>query len=137
MHTRFNEDSWLKMIAFAESFPDPVWTDWRAQMVPLLREALERGIHHHFQAGQSMQHIIFSTLEHWGLDREPRVTIGYEKDMSLFVAYSTTNIWFSEPMTKVALQRDNAMNVLARFLRTLWTDTKPDAHVPAELAEHN
>jgi hypothetical protein len=51
VHTRFNEESWIKTIAFAESLADPVWTGWKAQVVPLLSEALARGIHHHFQAG--------------------------------------------------------------------------------------
>jgi hypothetical protein len=41
--TPTNEQSWLKMIQFAESRPDPAWRQWKAQVIPLLKQGIERG----------------------------------------------------------------------------------------------
>ena len=52
--TPSNEQSWQNMVEFAESLPDPQRRKGKDQVVPLLREGIERGLHHHFLVGQSM-----------------------------------------------------------------------------------
>ena len=131
--TPTNEQSWLKMIQFAESMPDPGWEKWKAQLVPLLKQGIERGLHHHFLAGQSMQHILFSLIARYGLEHEPRVTIGFNQKMELFVALTTYNIWFREPSDQASLSGPDAFDVFRCFLAKLWVSTRPSQPLPSEL----
>ncbi|MCP5146251.1 MAG: hypothetical protein H6978_15690 [Gammaproteobacteria bacterium] len=131
--TPSNEQSWLKMIEFAESMPDTNWKKWKNQIVPLLREGIESALHRHFLAGQSMQHLLFSVIDHYGLDEEPRVTIGFDEKMDLFVALTTFNIWFQQPTDRAELSGENNLSLLRQFLVKLWITAKPDQPLPSEL----
>jgi hypothetical protein len=131
--TPTNEQSWLKMVEFVESMPDPDWKEWKAELAPLLRQGITCGLHHYFLAGQSMQHILFSLINQYGLQDEPRVTIAFEKGKKLFVALSTSNIWFNEPSERSSLVCPDAFNVFKVFLAKLWLACKPREPLPAEL----
>lgn len=131
--TPSNQQSWLKMIDFVESMPDPQWTAWKAQLVPLLRKGIARGLDRHFLAGQSMQHILFSCIDRYGLEDEPRVTIAFEKGMELYVALSNTNIWFNEPAERANLPAVGGFELFKVFLLKLWLLAKPDESLPSEL----
>jgi hypothetical protein len=131
--TPSNEQSWLKMVDFAESMPDPEWKEWKAQLVPLLRKGIACGLDRHFLAGQSMQHILFSLITRYGLEEEPRVTLAYEEGMTMFAALSNSNIWFSEPSERARVSGADGFEVFKTFLVKLWLLARPHEPLPPEL----
>jgi len=131
--TPTNEQSWLRMIQFAQSRPDPGFSEWKAQLVPLLQQGIECGLHHHFLAGQSMHHILFSLIVRYGLEDEPRVTIASNEKMELFAALTNHNIWFTEPAEKVSLAGPDAFRVFKGMLARLWLAARPGEPPPPEL----
>lgn len=133
IQTPSNEQSWLRMIEFVESMSDPEWKEWKAQLGPLLRRGIACGLHHHFLAGQSMQHILFSLINQYGLEDEPRVTVAFEEGMRLFVALSSFNIWFKEPLERSNLSCVDGFDVFKAFLIKLWHLAKPHEPLPPEL----
>lgn len=55
-------ETWDRLESFVRSFRDDgVWDHWKAEMLLLVSKAKESGVAAHFRAGQSMQHLIFST----------------------------------------------------------------------------
>jgi hypothetical protein len=81
-----------------------------------------------------MQHIILSTSERHGLENSrpapPRVTIGRDSELEMFVAWSHSNIWFTEPERTELVTAENALPVLKTYLVALWRETRPTEPVP-------
>jgi hypothetical protein len=87
-----------------------------------------------FRIGQSMHHIIFSTLDHHRLTSEPRVTLEFNpKDQTVRVAYSSANLYFSEPLSEHRVPANDSVNTTLGYLRRLWTETKPSTPIPDAL----
>jgi hypothetical protein len=134
-----NRASWVAVLAFVRQFPeDDVWKKWRQDMSALLEASMAEGLDNYFRAGQSMQHIIFSTAEKHGLEyiepQPPRVTVGFNKDMSLFVAWSNLNIWLNDPTHRDSLDGNAGFNTLKHYLAELWSSTRPYQQLPPSLA---
>lgn len=85
-----------------------------------------------------MQHIIFSTAVHHGLDSidpaPPRVTIAFDKQMRVYIAWSRSNLWFNEPDRKVFLTGSSAQGTLRIYLASLWDETRPSEQNPVSAA---
>lgn len=129
-----NQASWTDMFAFVDEFPEnDTWKEWKKFMRTLLRAGVEDKLDKYFHAGQSMQHIIFSTCERHGLERydpqPPRVTVGRDEG-GYFVAYSRSNLWFNPPDRKDTITSSNALAVLRSYLLILWQETRPTDQVP-------
>jgi len=129
-----NKASWRTIQDFVESFPDnETWKDWKVFMRSAVQKASDDGLNRYFRAGQSMQHIIFSTCERYGLEtydpEPPRVTLGRGK-MGMFVASSSHNLWFSTPEQETLVTADNIAPVLRSYLANLWRETRPNDPVP-------
>jgi hypothetical protein len=71
-----------------------------------------------------MQHILFSLIARYGLEHEPRVTIGFSQKRELFVALTNYNIWFREPSEQASLSGPDAFDVFQVFCgQTMGFDT--------------
>lgn len=135
-----NRASWVDVLAFVRGFPDDdTWTNWKRDVLSLLEAGVAEKLDGYYRAGQSMQHIVFSTAEKHGLEymepQPPRVTVGFNKDMSLFVAWSDLNIWFNEPTRRDSLGGETGFDTLKRYLRDLWISTRPSEPLPPGLAK--
>ena len=141
-HQSSNIASWEAVAADIEQYPDTEhWTPWKPLVQRFLRAGIAAGLNRYFRAGQSMHHIVFSTLDHHGLRDEPRVTIEFHPPSELRIAYGTTNLWFRTPELEYSLPLNDAFATFRRFLHQLWTATvheptpedirSPDAPLPA------
>ena len=105
-------------------------------MRPVLEACIEAGLDQYFRAGQSMQHIIFSTCERHGLENfnpePPRVTLGHGK-AGMFVAWSHYNIWFSTPERETSVTADNVVSALRSYLAELWRETRTEDPLPFDV----
>ena len=133
-----NKASWLRVLHFVDEFPDnESWPSWKASMRPVIEACIKAGLDQYFRAGQSMQHIIFSTCERHGLEQispaPPRVTLGRHKSAGMFVAWSHNNLWFHDPEREDAVTSDNAVSVLKSHLADLWRETRPMDPVPFDV----
>jgi hypothetical protein len=132
-----NLESWQQIHDFISEFPDDdYWSKWK----PMVREvvlALEaRGFSSSFRIGQSMHHIIFSTIGHHRLKDEPRVTLEFHpKDQAVRIAYSCSNLYFNEPLSQETVSMPNAVPSIIRYLQRLWQETKPDTQAPQSLLD--
>src|SRR5215472_16958456 len=129
-----NRASWADVLSFIEEFPkNETWVDWKKFMGALVREGIEEGLDQYFRAGQSMQHIIFSTCERHGLEHfdppPPRVTVG-RIESDYFVAWSHRNIWFFEAERRDIVTGENAVSTLRSYLVALWRETRPEEPFP-------
>jgi len=107
-------------------------------MLSVIRTGVEESLDKYFRAGQSMQHIIFSTCDsHDGLERynpaPPRVTIGRDEG-GYFLAYSRSNVWFSLPDQKDIITSEDAPKVMRSYLLKLWLETRPNEPIPPAFA---
>lgn len=93
-------------------------------------------MHRYFRAGQSMHHIVFSTLDHHGLRLEPRVTVEFHPLQELRIAYGTANLGFCTPELEYSLPFDEGFATFRRFLHQLWTATVPEP-IPEEIRSPN
>jgi hypothetical protein len=133
-----NKASWLDVLQFVDEFPEnETWAAWKAFVRPVIEACIEAGLHQYFRAGQSMQHIIFSTSERHGLEEiipsPPRVTFGRRASERMFVAWSHSNLWFHDPEREDAVTSENAVSVLRRYLADLWRETRPADSVPFDV----
>jgi hypothetical protein len=81
-----------------------------------------------------MDHIIFSTLDHHGLEGDPRVTLVFlPKEQRVHVAYSRGNLHFSEALSEESVDVSSAIPCVLRFLHRLWSETRPDVPIPDAL----
>jgi hypothetical protein len=135
MYPKTNTESWAQIREFVASYPDDAtWSSWK-QSVSLVISALERnGLTDLFRIGQSMHHIMLSTLDHHCLAEEPRVTLefGMEGDL-VRVAYSTANLYFCDPVSQAEVSVPEAIPVVLQYLSRLWTETKPSVALPDAL----
>jgi hypothetical protein len=130
-----NKASWLHVLRFVDKFPDDeTWREWKAFMHDVIEVGIETGLDRYYRAGQSMQHIIFSTCERHGLEdfspAPPRVTLGRRKSGGMFVALSHNNLWFHDPEREDAVTSDNVESILRCYLADLWCETRPVDPVP-------
>jgi hypothetical protein len=93
-----------------------------------------RGLAPLFRIGQSMHHILFSTLEHHCLDAEPRVTLDFDsKEGVVRIAYSRSNLHFGAPLSEERVPLSAAVSMTLVFLRRLWSETKLTTQIPDAL----
>jgi hypothetical protein len=93
-----------------------------------------RGLAAFFRIGQSMHHIIFSTLDHHRLTSEPRVTLEFHpKEQTVRVAYSCANLYFNEPLSEESVPVVAAVPSTLSYLRRLWSETRPSIPIPDAL----
>ena len=133
-----NKASWVDVLRFVDRFPDDVtWLLWKSFVRTVIESGIEAGLDQYFRAGQSMQHIIFSTCERHGLEdfspAPPRVTLGRRKSGSMFVGWSHYNVWFHDPEHEETVTSGNALPVLKGYLADLWRETRPIAPVPFDV----
>lgn len=118
-----NRESWASLLVFVDLMQDTGWLEWKNFMRPLLRSAIDAGWDDRYRAGQSMQHLIFSTAKQNGLEsiKPPplRVTLGQNDDHRFFVALSRANLWFNKPDRIDMVTPGNALSVLASYLSAL------------------
>jgi hypothetical protein len=136
-HQSSNIASWEAIAAHIEQYPNNAhWALWKPLVRRFLCAGVAAGLHRYFRAGQSMHHILFSTLDHHGLRDEPRVTIEFHPPSELRLAYGTTNLWFGAPELEYSLPFDAAFATFRRFLHQLWTATVPEP-IPEDIRSPN
>ena len=87
-----------------------------------------------FRIGQSMHHIIFLTRDHHQLTSSPRVTLSFlPKEQTVRVTYSCANLHLSEPLSQETMPFSQAVPCILRYLRRLWSETKPALPIPEGL----
>ena len=123
-----NEDSWRALRDFIEGC-SASGEDWVAKATTLVDLLEARGLSSYFRAGQSMHHLIFSTLDNHQLEDEPRVTVAIEKH-ECRIAYARTNLHFAEPAVESTVGFGQAESVVVDFLAKLWRDTRPQVALP-------
>jgi hypothetical protein len=125
--------SWNDLGASIDEGPeDTYWTPWKSLARRFVGEGVVMGLNRYFRAGRGMNHLIFSTLDHNGLRREPRVTVELHPKSELRIAYGTTNLYFFSPELEYTLEYEPAFVTFRRFLNHLWTETVTDP-LPEEL----
>ena len=134
IYAKDNPGSWRQIHEFVEEFPDedPHWSRWKPMVRQVLAELEQRKLVPLFRIGQSMHHIIFSTLDHHRLAEEPRVTLEFLIDRNVVrVAYSNANLYFHDPLAEDFVSLPDATRTTVAYLRRLWVETKgqpiPDA----------
>ncbi|HEU4560076.1 MAG TPA: hypothetical protein VFS20_19655 [Longimicrobium sp.] len=98
----------------------------------ILAEGQRRGLDQHFRAGQAMQHLIFSTVPHFGLVDELRVTVGWPLDDTdsattgamIEVSLGRINRWFGTPDRLSVGTAADGWPLVAEYLRALWQETQ-------------
>jgi hypothetical protein len=136
-HQSCNIAAWDFVVADIEQYPDnEYWTPWKILVRRFLQAGTAAGLNRYFRAGQSMHHIVFSTLDHHGLRDEPRVTIEFHPPSDLRIAYGTTNLWFCKPELEYTLPFDDGFATFRRFLHQLWTATVPEP-IPEDIRSPN
>jgi hypothetical protein len=81
-----------------------------------------------------MHHVILSTAPRHGLNDEPRVTLEFQPKQQLVrIAYGCANLYFNEPLSQEYVAPSAAVRSVLRYLRRLWSETKPDTQVPDAL----
>jgi hypothetical protein len=134
-------ESWAAMTEFMARLAQyPTVAGWARVGADLLAQGQQRGLDQHFRAGQSMQHLIFSTVPHFGLHDELRVTVAWpdgDADSAatgamIEVSLGRSNRWFSAPEQLSIGGAADAWPLVAEYLRTLWQRTQ-STPVPAAL----
>ena len=109
---------------------------WWRTTLQVVDAARAEGWDEHFRAGQSMQHLIFSTAAEHGLEllpvQPPRVTLAFDQGR-MFVAWSRSNLWFSEAERRTFVTEKDALAVLKQYLSDLWTETQGNEEMPRVL----
>jgi hypothetical protein len=131
-----NKASWLDVAQFIERLPDnDTWSPWKSFMRALLQAGIGAGLNEYFRVGTSVGHVIFSTCEKNGLEdltpAPPRVTLGQDRS-EMFIAWSHSNIWFSEPERKDFVTAQTAFAVLRTYLAEMWRQTRPAEPFPLD-----
>ena len=86
-HLAANLPSWRDVEAFVERMGDnDRWRRWKAVAQRFIAESVRFGLDAHFRAGQSMDELVFSTLDHHGLRYEPRVVVKIHAEDRIRVA---------------------------------------------------
>jgi hypothetical protein len=132
-----NRESWQLLIQMVENRPDQ-WRQWKSRVLTVLRAGVRDGLDSYFRAGESMNYLMFSTVDKHGLeDIEPRplhVTLGVDADNRLFVAVSQHSLHFNKAERQDVVTDETALSVLKTYLRDLWQRTKPNEPVPPAVA---
>lgn len=137
MYPKDNTESWHQIHGFVDWFSDadPHWSRWKPMVRRVVSDLEQRGLVPLFRIGQSMHHIILSTLDHHGLEREPRVTLEFKvQDGLVRVAYSDANLYFNEPSSEESVPFEAAAPTIVSYLRRLWIETKAGQSVPDALS---
>jgi hypothetical protein len=138
-----NEASWADMVAFMSQVARvDALAGWGRNASAILARGQALGLDRFFRAGQSMQHLIFSTAPRHGLDDEPRVTVAWpESDTEsaatgrrIEVSLGRANRWFSAPDQVAVVEEPDGWSTVARYLELLWRVTRGDAAPPAGLS---
>jgi hypothetical protein len=123
-HLAANLESWRAVEAFVERMGDR----WRAVAQRFLGEGVRFRLDSYFRAGQSMDELVFSTLDHHGLQWEPRVMVKFFAEDRIHVKYVHPPARGPE----YTLPFDQAFPTFVRFLSQIWSATMPEA-VPEEV----
>lgn len=131
-----NLESWQDIQGFLAEFPQG---DYGSRWTAIVRDtiaALERrGLSPLFRIGQSMHHIIFSTVDKHVLGSEPRVTLEFDPNEDIVrIAYGFGNLYFSDPASEERVAAVTAVPTILLYLRRLWKETKPDVPLPDALS---
>jgi hypothetical protein len=122
-----NRATWKDVEEWIAEYPDREnWNRWRTIIKPLVERAIASQFDSLFRAGQSMSHLVLSTLDHHGLRYEPRVTVEVTHDWKLRISWSTHNIWFRSPSQFEIVEPRMAFPVFTRYLQHLWKETSPE-----------
>jgi len=130
-----NLDSWRRIQPFISEFPDNEdWREWKRIAKLIVDSVGNDDIKSAFRVGQSMSHIILSTLDHHRLTDEPRVTLEIHAPKNeVRIAYGTANLWFFEATEEKTVSVANAPNEIRMFLKKLWCATKNGMPLPNTL----
>ena len=125
-------ESWRHIYEFIDEFPDDdYWSKWKPMVGDVVTALETRGLGSLFRLGQPMHNIILSTSERHGLTSEPRVTLQfYLKEQIVRVAYGYTHPDFAQPLSEERVAPSVAGPSVLRYLRRLWSETKPDTQIP-------
>jgi histone acetyltransferase (RNA polymerase elongator complex component) len=130
-----NPESWRDIRSFIAEYPDTKdWIEWKRIARDIVESLASDGLDVSFRIGQSMSHIIFSTLEHHRLEREPRVTLEIRSaEKKVKIAYSDANLWFNATTDEKVVAASDAPFEVKKMLRRLWTTTRPIQELPDAL----
>lgn len=120
---------------FIDAYPDDeYWSQWKPMVRDVVCVLEARGLAPLFRIGMGMHHIIFSTSERHGLTSEPRLTLEFHpKEQIVRIAYGCTNLSFNDPLSEEHVPPSMAVRCILRYLRRMWTETKPDTQSPDAL----
>ena len=129
-HMAANIESWKAVEAFVDGMPESAsWTLWKVLARRLLGESVRFGLNRYFRAGQSMDRLVFSTLDHHRLNiMDARVTVEVRAENEVRVSY----FQFGIQELEYTLPFELAFPTFVRFLNQLWTATMPEA-VPEDV----
>ena len=132
MFPKSNAESWQQIHEFIDEFPEnDYWSQWKSMVLVILSKLEARGMTSLFRIGLSMNHVLFSTLDHHRLTSEARVTLEFHpKDQSVRVAYSNWNVSFREPISEETIPISGALPRIREYLQRLWSETKPMTPIP-------
>ncbi len=126
-HIKSNLESWADIINFINKFDDPQWIDWQKLALRFMQYGIDHNFNHHFRVGQSMRTLVFSTLDHYGLEYEPRVTVVITPPETIRLIYTPSNpAPREEDELEYELIYSDAMPTFQRFLNHLWEMTRSE-----------
>jgi hypothetical protein len=128
-----NRESWRTVTEFVDDFTDENWAEWKSFARLFIEYGIERSFDGHFRAGTSMTTLVFSTLDHHGLNYEPSVTVTRTHSNEAKVVYSpSTPAKKGDKRLQYILAYEDALPTFQRFLNHLWEMTKSEP-LPADM----
>jgi hypothetical protein len=129
-HQLSNLESWTSLQSFVDSLPEDVyWKAWKSLAQQFLTQSLDAGLNRFFRVGRGMTDLIFSTLDHHGLNGENCVIVELWPPDSVRLTYSRHHKSLN---VEYVLDFDTAFPTFQRFLNQLWINTMPEA-IPSDL----
>ena len=132
-----NRESWRAARALIEECSDDeYWSSWKRMALSVVSDLEKRGLDSAFRVGMSMHHILFSTLDHHGLENgQPRIVFEIESRKGVArIAY--TNRFDIDQKFVETVDVGVAAEKLIEYLRRLWVETKGGEEVPHGLGSN-
>lgn len=125
--------SWDDLGKFINRFDYPNWEGWKHLADRFMNHCIERQFNRYFRAGQSMTTLVFSTLDHHGLQDEPRVNVVLHPPDKLELSYYPgLPVRGADNELEYELNFETGVATFQRFLNHLWEMTMPEP-LPADL----
>jgi hypothetical protein len=132
MHAQTNLESWDQVQEFIRrsDVDGHYYRNWGNLAAKIISDLKKLKLNENFRLGTAMFCLIFSTIDHYGLNEEPSVYLDIDPiNLSARVAYCPRS---DRPETwqEKIYSADDAGSAILECLQRLWAETKPHLPLP-------